>query len=92
MDHRAAELLHAFERIGHRMIYLEVRQRAGVAWASPARVNADGGRATRLPALPLAGTARVEFDPEQAGPEPASTSGVVGRELDQDERHGCGRY
>jgi hypothetical protein len=92
MDHRAAELLHPLERIGHGRFDLEVRQGTGIAWPGPARVDAEPGRTTRLPPLPLLGTARIELDPEKARPELASTSGIVGRELDQNERHSCGRY
>src|SRR5436305_3747403 len=92
MDHRAAELLHPLERIGHGRVDLEVRQGARIAWPRPARVDAEAGRPTRLPPITLLNAARLELDPEKARPELTSATGVIGRELDQDEHHVCGRY
>src|SRR5436305_9394741 len=88
MDYRPAEVLDALQRIIHRAADLEVRQAARVAGTGAARVDAHGRRASRLPALALVAAARCHLDTEQRRPEPASTIGIVGGELDQAEAHG----
>ena len=87
MDDAAAELDDALERPCH-VGHPEVGQREAVARPAAPLVQAEGRPvAVGLDPLALPGLARRERDPEQPLPEGARAAQVVGRELDQIERH-----
>jgi len=82
VDYRTAELADALECRGQ-VVDGEVRKGSGIARAQSTIVDSEAQAVgLRLPPGSGRGGPGREVDPEDATPEPAGTTGVIGRELD----------
>jgi hypothetical protein len=87
MDDLATQLSHAPQRRPE-IVHLKIRQRVRVPGSLAPLVHADRWSAARgLPALALVARSVDEVDAQHSGPEAPSAIRIVGRKLDQLQRH-----
>jgi hypothetical protein len=86
MDHAPPERRDPLERLSE-IAHGEVGQRKGIAWSTPAGVDAERwGSCVRLPALSLGILAGLERNAEKLRPEVPGALGIICGELDKGQR------